>query len=456
MLLNIKISNVQHIKKLTFSVDLTKNKLSCLVGKNGVGKTTLIRTLKNIQSTDTFKKTASPYIFNEYSQIIYTIDNDTYEYEYHPRLNMIDSKKIIPTEIKNNIYVELPIPHGSRFSHFQSLGEIDDELRKSIPLDSYTIPTELIDFLSKIYRTTKFSQLKEVVIKRKSYYFILKEDDYYIREDYLSSGEYFVISLFKMIQSRCKCIVIDEIDISLDSSAQINLLDELRILCNTYEINVIFTTHSLAIMKKLKNSELQYMESHDGVVSITNKSYNFVKSMLFGFKGWDKYIITEDDVLKNFIEYLIYKSGCNLFHKYIILYIGGSSNVADLVERNKQQNFFSTDENIMVIYDGDQSKEKHAINIENAECIPFQSVEKELYNSYKITPTDFPDIPNLQKQIDAIKSESDKGKKVFKALIKAYRSDWSENDIFEYLIKKKPEEIQNFTTKIINFLSISN
>ncbi|WP_166369692.1 AAA family ATPase [Psychromonas sp. SA13A] len=453
MQLNIKISNVQHVKELIFSVDLTKNKLQCLVGKNGVGKTTLIRALKNIQSTDTFKKTASPYIFHKHSRIVYTIDNNIYKYEYHPQLKMIDSKKIIPKEIKDNIFVELPIPHGSRFSHFQSLGEIDDELRKSIPLENYTVPTELINFLSKIYDTDKFSALKEVVIKRKRYYFILKEDDYYIREDYLSSGEYFVISLFKMVQSRCKCIVIDEIDISLDSSAQINLLDELRILCDKYEINVIFTTHSLAIMRKLKYSELQYMESHDGIVSITNKSYNFIKSMLFGFKGWDKYIITEDEVLKNFIEYLLYKNGNNFFHKYIILYIGGSSNVADLVERNKQQNFFSTDENIMVIYDGDQSEAKFTINIENAECIPFESIEKELYDSYKTTPTDFPHIPKLQNQINQINKESKKGKRVFDALITAYDSGWSENDIFEYLIKKNPEEIQNFTTKIINFLS---
>ena len=39
------------------------------------------------------------------------------------------------------------------------------------------------------------------------------------REDYLSSGEYFLIRLYRTIMSSARLIVIDEIDISLDAVA---------------------------------------------------------------------------------------------------------------------------------------------------------------------------------------------------------------------------------------------
>ena len=90
-----------------------------------------------------------------------------------------------------------------------------------------------------------------------------------------------------MIQRKCKLIVIDEIDISLDASAQVNLIKQLRQFCNDYEVNIIFTTHSLALMKTLADSELYYMESNDAVISFRNVSYNYIKSELFCFVGWD-------------------------------------------------------------------------------------------------------------------------------------------------------------------------
>lgn len=66
-----ELFNIQHISRLSFSIDLSRNKLMCIVGKNSVGKTTLIRSIKNLQFADTFEKTASPYIFNTNSRILY-------------------------------------------------------------------------------------------------------------------------------------------------------------------------------------------------------------------------------------------------------------------------------------------------------------------------------------------------------------------------------------------------
>jgi ABC-type dipeptide/oligopeptide/nickel transport system ATPase component len=182
------ISNIQHIKELSFNVDLSENKLMCIVGKNGAGKTTLIRSIENLKFADTFAKTASPYIFNENSRIFYTIDENEYDFQYNPKLDAIDTKALINEEVKKSIYVELPIPHGARFGHFKRLGEIDKEIRRCIPISKYSVPNELISFLSTIYNSDRFNDLKEMAAKGTKYYFILKDEDFYIREDYLSSA----------------------------------------------------------------------------------------------------------------------------------------------------------------------------------------------------------------------------------------------------------------------------
>ncbi|PKG38453.1 AAA family ATPase [Psychromonas sp. Urea-02u-13] len=451
MKIHIQIHNVQHIKELKFSADLSDSKLICIVGKNGVGKTTLIRSIKNIQSTDTFQKTASPYIFNENSQISYSIDEEVYDFTYNSKLRMIDSKAIVPKHIKDNIFVELPMPHGNRFTHFQKLGDVDAELRKSIPLKDYSEPHELISFLASIYGHSKFSQLKEVTIKGKKYYFVLKENDFYIREDYLSSGEYFVINLYKMIQSKCKCIVIDEIDISLDSSAQVNLVNELRRLCQQYEISIIFTTHSLALMKTLESEELHYMEADNNVISLTNKSYHYVKSVLFGFHGWDKYILTEDKVLEQYLLYILPSQDITPY-KYKVIYVGGGTQVVSLMERNSDNNFLATESNVICVLDGDQRNERYCRHNDKVLFIPFESIEKDLYQLYCEGDTRIPKV-EIEERCVA------KDKKLFELLTYVKRTSqftteilMPESEVFDYLRSKKTEQVATLTTQLLTFL----
>lgn len=173
MIFKFSLFNIQHIKELHYEINLSENKVTCIVGKNSVGKTTLVRTIANFKSADIFTKTASPYIFKEDSRVIYTFNDDVFEFNYDPKQNIIDTKKIISKEYKDNIEVELPIPYGNRFSLFQRLGEIDHQLRTLKSLKKYSTPTELISFLSKIYGSDKFEYLKEVSIKGSIYYFIV-------------------------------------------------------------------------------------------------------------------------------------------------------------------------------------------------------------------------------------------------------------------------------------------
>lgn len=456
MIIRIEIKNIQHIEKQKVTIDLSKNKITCIAGKNGIGKTTLLRSIRNLSVNSTFQETAAPYIFNKNSSITYSISTleDDIVFTYNRFIKGIDSKQEIPSELKSAITVEMAIPHGERFSHFRRLADIDSELRAKIALGAYTRPNELIRFLEKVYTENRFEDLKEVTLKNTTFYFILKdeEDRFYVREDYFSSGEYFVINLYKQIKKDKKLIVIDEIDISLDASAQVNLVKVLRELCINYNTNIVFTTHSLALMETLEAHELYFMEPQpeDNLITINPRSFNFIKTVMYGFQGKDRYILTEDKCLEEYISYTINNSGKDVFFLYQVIYIAGGSQVMDLIVRNSKENFLTQDENILAVLDGDQEKESYLKALTNYALLPFPSIEKEVYFHYE---SGHPDIP----RVGPVKGKnfSKKSKSLFKNLTRRYLGEqlMSKEAIYRFLEKEKPEAVEQFRSVIIEFLN---
>ncbi len=453
MKFGITLKNIQHVDYLNFDLDLTEGKLICLSGKNSVGKTTLFRAVRNLYLNNTFIETAAPYIFNSNSCVEYRIDKTNITFTYNEKLSVIDSRQNIPDSIKELFLVELPIPHGERFNQFKKLADIDSTIRAKIAVGDYQTPIELIEFLHNVYGEERFNNLKSISINNKLYYFILKDDHdrYYIREDYFSSGEYFLISLYRHINSRKLIIFIDEIDISLDSRAQVNLLNMLRLHCKEKNINIIFTTHSLALMKTLNPDELYYIENDasNGEISINNRSYNFVKSVLYGFKGHDKYILTEDKCLELYIRYIIEKCP-NVFYTHEIIYVGGGSQVVDLIKRNSTQEFLGKNNDIFALLDGDQRSEKYHVGLDNVHFLPFDNIEVEILNRYN---SNDPAIPKVQK-IDG-KSKSKQAKNLYNQLVANNNGTQliTKELLYQHLESLFTTEINALESKIIKFLS---
>ncbi|MEL0636498.1 AAA family ATPase [Marinomonas sp. TI.3.20] len=428
----IKLKNIQHIKSLELKFDLSENKIMCLSGKNSVGKTTLFRSVRNLYLNNTFIETAAPYIFQDDSYIEYRVEDYVIKFSYNKRLGSIDTKQDISDELKGLFLVELSIPHGERFDQFQRLSNLDEELRSKIALGEYSEAADLIEFLNEIYCDNRFDGLKNVKIKGKDCCFILKDDvsRYYIREDYFSSGEYFLINLYRNIKRGKKVIFIDEIDISLDASAQVNLIRSLRVYCKHYGVNIFFTTHSLALMKTLESDELFYIESYqDGSgFSIENRSYNFIKSVMYGFNGFDKYILTEDERLAHYLEYLISDFG-SVFYKYKIIYIGGASQVVDLARRNLNSSFLAKGSDVIIVLDGDQVDEEYHADFDNINFLPFSNIEVQVLEWYESLDERLPKVDSIDG-----KKRAKRAKNLFWKLTK--------NDNGRQLIS--PEKIYNY------------
>ncbi|KTT47616.1 cobalamin ABC transporter ATPase [Pseudomonas oryzihabitans] len=444
MKIKFSLENVQHINSCNFELDLGDPGLTCIVGRNGVGKTTLVKSVFNMKSADVFSKTSAPGIFKEGSLISYAVGENVYVYAYDSEINDLNSRSPVPNDLRALVEVELPMPHGQRFNDFQKIKSADIEIRTCVILGEYSEPKELIEFLADIYSSEKFKDLKEVTVGKDKFYILPLPGDRYVREDHFSSGEFFLISLYRTIKSRCKLIVIDEIDISLDAAAQAHLIKWLRVLCRKEEIRVVFTTHSLAIMRTLDEGELFYLEEIDGVTSISDVSYNYVKSRLFGFKGWDRYILTEDRMLVDFICYVVNRYCPDLFCKYRVIPIGGSENVVRLMIENSSQNFLSYEKDVISVLDGDQSKTRIGRK-RSVICIPFQSIEKDIYDHFIKGAF----LPGFQFE-SAAQKYSDKTKDFYKAL---QRQNIKDSEIFDYLCNYKEKEVAEFADILKRFLS---
>jgi len=449
---SILIRDIQHIKELAFSLDLSRSGLQVIIGKNGVGKTMLFKGIQNLVTSNTFAKTSNKYIYKKSSSIRYSITKDTstqnYLFTYNKQVETLDFKGEVSEEILKDIYVELPIPFGERFRQFQKIGEADREIRLNIISKNYKEPTSLIEMLNYIYDTNRFDNLKEIHIKKKRYYVIVLENDYYIREDYLSSGEYFIINIYKLIQKRCKLIAIDEIDISLDAMAQVRFVERLRALSHEYNIKLLFSTHSLALIKTLQNDELYYMELNDGICSFEKRSYNYIKSLLYGFQDYDKYILTEDEMLKAYMDFLLQNE--TIFSKYIILYIGGASNTVSLMEMNREKKIFEDEKNVCTVLDGDVKQDYE--NKQDIYFLPFLSVEKELFNYFNDGSGFIDFTPNELKKYNV--STNPKGKEIYKMIIR--QKFKTQNEIFEFISSKREEEVQLFKKQLLDFLNFSD
>jgi energy-coupling factor transporter ATP-binding protein EcfA2 len=442
MLFRVELREVRPVKALTFSLDLDRNAPLCIVGRNGAGKTTLAKSIMNFALADTFRRTTSDGALRESSVVRYTVDDASFEFTYDSAVGTLSTRRPVPKSLRSLVAVELPIPHGQRFSYFHVLVEADPDIRRAIILDDDTRPDGMIRFLTNIYGDARFEDLREVKFSRGACCFYRVEEGRYVREDYFSSGEFFLVNLYRRLQSGARLIFIDEIDISLDAAAQARLVEELRSLCTEFSVNVVFTSHSLALMQTLREGELLYLESVGEKSTLQERSFAFVKSLMFGFRGFDRYILVEDESARLVLQRLINLHCEPVYNGYFIIEVGGAGQVISLLERNRIHGFLAPADAVIAILDGDQVGTGHEKEPDTY-CMPLWSLETAFEAVY-----DKPGFtPKLSNSVEAPLA----GKGRHKALYKVYRRArlLPDGEIVELCCASQAGELEAFANQVL-------
>ncbi|WP_416397397.1 AAA family ATPase [Allohahella sp. A8] len=443
----IVLENIKGISRLCVEFEFSESNFLVITGKNGSGKTSLVKAYHLLKDPQIFSKSSGLNAIRADSRVIFDLDGfPPFEFFFNKKVGALDSRNVLPTQ--NQIVAELPVPFGERFSQFSLIAKHDSEIRMNIAASQYRRATELIQFLADVYSAGKFDDLKVTRVNRTDFYFLLRENDFYTREDHFSSGEYFLIQLFRLITSGAKLILIDEVDVALDAAAQVKLYAAVKPLLRRFGARLSVISHSLAFMSTVEEGGLYYLEEIDGGIVLQMRSFGYIKSDLYGFSGYERYVLTEDEVLEGFLEYLIVRYSIQSYYRFVTIGVGGVNQLIMIVEKNDRSPVFSESANVLCVVDKD-SKEIFARDYCGPTQVSFSPVSDiERYIFTKRAGL-FPDIPL------PLYRESTNEKKASKSYWRYLTVDHAigKNEIYKALVDSEPSLSLELADSLRHFLS---
>jgi ABC-type dipeptide/oligopeptide/nickel transport system ATPase subunit len=459
--IKITIENLKRIKKLEFIFEL-KQGFYAIVGNNGSGKSSLMTTIAKLVRPSIFKE--------EFAGIANNFSNAKITYTSAYGMDIVWQKNPNWQAVENAIsmpkfkgFYESSILTGTRFYHLNNkkfiLKNKDIENSKEAP----EFIKNNLDYIINGSKTTHFQNLYYVNInKDKRIYYIKFNQNNYVNEFNLSTGEYFLLSILKIIygfsnrrqKDDLRLLIIDEIDIALHPLAQKRFVEKLKEWMIDFNLLIVFATHSLQIIKSLSPNEIYYLDD--------NKIYNpiypaYLTSKLYEHISYDKIILVEDDLAKRYINKLLISINIEGI-LYKIIPIGGWEKVLEIYNQNEKFKYFGSAD-VLVILDGDiiSDANKGVYKKMHKTFLPFKNIERyiseQLFISSKfqssieakIYPTK---ITNLnifeinQSNFQVKEANTDKIKKIFKKLIEeiSIYSEFENIDVLNFFIEFIYEE----------------
>jgi energy-coupling factor transporter ATP-binding protein EcfA2 len=131
-----------------------------------------------------------------------------------------------------------------------------------------TVEQKIIQASNRIFETDKFDDLREVSVARgrSNKAFLLrtlnKKTSQYHSEKQFSLGELCILKLIKELMAcpNNSLVLIDELEMALHPRAQIKLLEYLEEVSKDRNLTVIFSTHSVSLLKAINQKQIIFLE----------------------------------------------------------------------------------------------------------------------------------------------------------------------------------------------------
>lgn len=262
----IEICNLRNIVKLRF--EIPDRGVWLLTASNGAGKTSLLACLRRIGHPNAFpvhfpSSLQSTRLDNHSSgTVTYEINDESVEYAYRgerwtprPRSNSQLFDKLGYASV---MYI------GATAERITPRPE-DFDTRNVRPASPVIIAAANL-----IFETDKFSMLRTINLTRGTgnEAFVLSlgsSPQTYHSEKHFSLGELCVLKLLRLLKeaSNNSMIIVDELEMALHPRAQVKLLRYLEDQAKAKSLTVIFSTHSVTLLKSIDRRRIIYLEKEE-------------------------------------------------------------------------------------------------------------------------------------------------------------------------------------------------
>lgn len=267
----ITIRKLKHIRTLTFEVPGPGVHL--LSGTNGAGKTSVLACLRRIGHPNAFAQhfrasQVSDALDNfDDAEIVYSVNGRQVTYAYA-------GERWVPRP-RSETHLLRTFGYPTVIYVGATADRITPRPEDFRPARIRPAPQPLRDAANAILDTNKFEQLKTINLTRGggNPAFVLQTkappQARYVSERNLSLGE---LCILKLVRSLLTCannslILIDELELALHPRAQIGLLRYLENIARDKQLTIIFSTHSVSLLKRVPRDKIVFLETNDGNVT---------------------------------------------------------------------------------------------------------------------------------------------------------------------------------------------
>ncbi len=277
MTTRIAIRNLKNIRLLEFEIPPPGAYL--LTGTNGSGKTSLLTCLSRLRNSGAFQRgfrSSAHKSLDSHrgASVEYQINDQSVTYTYV-------EERWAPLPRKNSgLLATCGYPEVAYIA--ADADRVEPQQQEFAPRRVQPTPQTLRDAMNTIFSTTRFSELCFLNINRggKNRAYLIKQAQagkptLYFSERNFSLGELCVLKLLLALDHIAdnSLVLIDELELAIHPRAQTQLFQYLTQFSKQKNLTIIFSTHSVTLIKGTDRSKVLFLQNAHGIVTYTKGCY---------------------------------------------------------------------------------------------------------------------------------------------------------------------------------------